>query len=400
MTLNKIKTKNIKIFCIKLRFYLSAFVVLYSTLVWSDKNSIEASSGDCIACFENEHAKVKFNLKRIELKPMVFTPGDGGKFYNVLRTEPKETDVFLDSSIKGPFKAIGRIQAKHGTNSWKGTAFFISPCHVLTSAHVIYSPSDEDILFENKQDPSTLKLDQVVKLKKQINNDLKISGSNRSIRFDIVRGSDGKFDLNRSPKVEEVIKLDPKSDYALVRVDKCLGVSESLGAINIQPKDKIEAEFKKILEQRIPLVTGGYPGDRTDNPLENDSLKINSSTKYSLYSGDQIEHFISNSAGSSGSPILAMYYRNVGGDLKPIDRDFMRNLPPDFEPSKVESVLVGLSKSENNALGRNLAKFMNDDNIMKYVKYDLEENKALITARIEEAKREAAQVGSKGSGSN
>ncbi|MBK7686300.1 MAG: hypothetical protein IPJ25_10075 [Rhodocyclaceae bacterium] len=84
-----------------------------------------------------------------------------------------------------------------------------------------------------------------------------------------------------------------------------------------------------------------------------------------------------------------MYYRNAIGDLKPIDREFMRKPPIGFDPNKVESVLVAMNKKENSELGYNKAKFMNDDSIMDYVFDDTSENKALITARIEEAKREA-----------
>ncbi|MBL0075774.1 MAG: hypothetical protein IPP41_07435 [Rhodocyclaceae bacterium] len=111
----------------------------------------------------------------------------------------------------------------------------------------------------------------------------------------------------------------------------------------------------------------GFPGDRHGDSNTDSALKINSSDRYSLESGVQIDHYISNFEGSSGSPIFAMYYRNAIGDLKPIDREFMRKLPIGFDPNKVESVLVAMNKKENSELGYNKAKFMNDDSIMDYV---------------------------------
>ncbi|MBK7686301.1 MAG: hypothetical protein IPJ25_10080 [Rhodocyclaceae bacterium] len=88
-------------------------------------------------------------------------------------------------------------------------------------------------------------IDQISKVSAQISADLKNPSSNRAIQFEIVRDASRKFDNKKYLTVERVIKLDVQSDVAILRVDKCLGVPEAYGSINVLPKDKIEAEFKK-----------------------------------------------------------------------------------------------------------------------------------------------------------
>lgn len=219
-----------------------------------------------------------------------------------------------------------------------------------------------------------------VSLKKrdQINAELLDSTKERNIDFHVVRKPDGAFDKSELVRLEKIVAFSHQEDFAVARADRCLGIPEALGHFKLMLQAEIDPLFDSLVKINTPLISAGFPGDQPG-----DYLRASSSTDYSRAGDDTFVHKISNSAGSSGSPIFVLFSTGADGKRRPLTHNsFNESAMRDQLVNVQELVVVGMNSSENDSMGQNSAILLHHDWIMAKLRKDEDENSALIQSRI------------------
>ncbi len=179
--------------------------------------------------------------------------------------------------------AIGVVTKPN--SSGYGTGFLISPCHVLTNAHVVAmdrrkSSVGSKVKFSVGQDPS---------------------GEKQFTEF-LVDGTvvaQGIIDHKEALKSKEYKpkKSDTNTDWAVIKLSKPIG--KKVGFLTYS-----QADYKHLKD--LSVITAGFPGSRTQNGADLSKmygdinckiLGINAETGY-------LQHTCQTSPGQSGSPII------------------------------------------------------------------------------------------------
>lgn len=194
---------------------------------------------------------------------------------NAITKKTKETDKRVEIDRTAPeFKAlnaIGVVQAEG--QSFFGSGFLISPCHVLTNKHVAYAnPQEAEV------------------------------GAN--VRFSVGQSSTSQFsDADIAGKVIALGNYDNNDatrngDWVVVKLSKSIG-----NKVGYLPYTQVKDPNKLV---NRPVLTVGFPGNRTNGGK--DFSKIYGDLNCKITNMNALEflnHTCQNTGGQSGSPILA-----------------------------------------------------------------------------------------------
>jgi len=226
----------------------------------------------------------------------------------------KDRRVAVDTLQDRRFAPIGVVQ--NNRLKTRATAFLIEECWVLTNAHAVVGKKKSSNLqnLESGYDPKNIRVLEAVDL-----------------LFAVGWQSDGKWQRGSKAKLVAMGEYWPnqhksEEDWALLRLDDCLGKKEAYGFLQVYP-----AEMKQVKGKLDFVAMAGYPGDRDHTRTLSVDPKC---TVYTTTPGEAAEKVWSTDCnskpGSSGSPLYVV-------DKDPAKTIFALGLmTSDFEPRNAE----------------------------------------------------------------
>lgn len=188
-----------------------------------------------------------------------------------------------------PMGAIGMVLRLDQSGTALGTGFLVSPCHVLTAAHVIAGPNgisaDQVMLFyagSGELGPEYKEAQSFGAL---------------SPARPLVWGEAQDFDSGSTADRREAWHKAGWDDWALLKLDRCLG-DEGYGYLKLLPIST--EEFARAGGAR-PATSAGLPADH-----DNDALTIDPAcTMLGQVDSTGWQHDCTTMPGNSGGPIMA-----------------------------------------------------------------------------------------------
>jgi tetratricopeptide (TPR) repeat protein len=209
-------------------------------------------------------------------------------------------DRISEPRIPGsPWGAVGMLLRLDASGSAIGTGFLVSPCHVLTAAHVVAGPdgisTDQVMLFFT----GTGELGPEYK-------EAHSFGALSPAR-PVVWGDAESFDKGSTADRREAWHKAGWDDWALLKLDRCLG-DEGYGYLKLLPMTT--SEFIQSGGARS-VTSAGLPADHN-----NDTLTIDPAcTMLGQVDSTGWQHDCTTMPGNSGGPILAA--KSEGGETWP-----------------------------------------------------------------------------------
>ncbi len=188
-----------------------------------------------------------------------------------------------------PMGAIGMVLRLGADGSALGTGFLVSPCHVLTAAHVV-------------AEADGIKADQVLLFfagTGELGPEYKEAHSFGALSpaRPLVWGESHDFDSGSTADRRDAWKKAGWDDWALLKLDRCLG-DEGFGYLKLLPLTT--SEFIESGGAR-PVISAGLPADH-----DNDTLTVDPAcTMMGQVDSTGWQHDCTTMPGNSGGPILA-----------------------------------------------------------------------------------------------
>ncbi|MBL8708790.1 MAG: trypsin-like peptidase domain-containing protein [Rhodospirillaceae bacterium] len=209
-------------------------------------------------------------------------------------------DRVAEERLKGtPMGAIGMVLRLDGDGAEAGTAFLVSPCHILTAAHVVagrdgISESQVLLFFAGSGNlgPRELRADFFGAL---------------SPARPLVWGDYREGDTGSTAERIAAFRSNSWNDWALLKLDRCVG-DEGFGYLGLLPITT--GDFMRQGGRRA-VTAVGMPADRA-----NDTLTVDPAcTLLGQVEAAGWQHDCTTMPGNSGGPVLAA--RNEPGEKWP-----------------------------------------------------------------------------------
>ncbi|MBI2255775.1 MAG: trypsin-like peptidase domain-containing protein [Proteobacteria bacterium] len=188
-----------------------------------------------------------------------------------------------------PMGTVGMVLHLGAAGSALGTGFLVSPCHVLTAAHVVSEPegisADQVLLFfigSGDLGPEYYEANSFAEL---------------SPARPVVWGESRDLHKGSTADRREAWQKAGWDDWALLKLDKCLG-DEGYGYLKLQPM--ATTDFTRQ-GNTLPITSIGLPADH-----DNEKLTIDPAcTLFGQIDSTGWQHDCTSMPGNSGGPILA-----------------------------------------------------------------------------------------------
>jgi tetratricopeptide (TPR) repeat protein len=188
-----------------------------------------------------------------------------------------------------PMGAVGMVLHLGADGSALGTGFLVSPCHVLTAAHVVSEPegisADQVLLFfigSGNLGPEYYEANSFAEL---------------SPARPVVWGESRQLHKGSTADRREAWQKAGWDDWALLKLDKCLG-DEGYGYLSLLPIST--KDFTREGNTR-PITSIGLPADHNNEKLTIDPA----CTLFGQVDSTGWQHDCTSMPGNSGGPILA-----------------------------------------------------------------------------------------------
>lgn len=197
--------------------------------------------------------------------------------------------ITLPRQVGTPMGAVGMVLHLGNNGSALGTGFLVSPCHVLTAAHVVSNPdgisADQVLMF-------LLGTGDLGPDYYQAN-----SFGLQSAARPVVWGESREFYKGSTADRREAWQKAGWDDWALLKLDNCLG-DQGYGYLKLQP---IETREFTRGGNTWPITSIGLPADHSNEKVTIDPA----CTLFGQIKGTGWQHDCTSMPGNSGGPILA-----------------------------------------------------------------------------------------------
>ena len=188
-----------------------------------------------------------------------------------------------------PMGAVGMVLHLGAQGAALGTGFLVSPCHVLTAAHVIAEPegisADQVVLFfvgNGELGPEYKEAHSFAAL---------------SPARPVVWGESRDFDSGSTADRRAAWLKAGWDDWALLKLDQCLG-DEGYGYFKLQP---VSTEEMTVNGGAIAITSAGLPADH-----DNDRITMDPAcTLLGQIDSTGWQHDCTTLPGNSGGPLIA-----------------------------------------------------------------------------------------------